>query len=64
MVVAVSEAIVAVVLSPCARNLPRTVTHWFSSSGLAPRKPRARISNSPDMRPGPDSVIVTHPDSP
>jgi hypothetical protein len=51
-------------LSPRASKVPRTVTHRFSLSGSALRKPRARISNLPDIRPAAASVISTHPDSP
>jgi hypothetical protein len=58
------EATLATVLSPCASKVPRTVTHRFSFSGSALRKPRARISNRPDIRPAAASVIVTQPDSP
>ena len=52
------------VLSPAAVNLPWTVTHCSSSSGLEARKPRARISNSPEIRPCSEAVMVTQPVSP
>src|SRR5690242_57957 len=52
------------VLSPSATKAPRSVTHWFSSSMLLARYPRALISYSPAIRPAATLVIATQPLSP